>query len=201
MKKLISLFACMLMLGSGAVFAENNVVEPATVEEAFEGVWVEFEEGFQLYLPAEWLEVEVTDEQAGNGVIYSAASEDGAQSFQLTWAAREAETTIEDLQSELVADYADAEIVATETAALVHYTDTENDMSVYVMLDEANTGVYTFSFCPASDVELSETIEWIAASISPVEQDEIGEAVDGETEEAAEIDESVEEETGEENAE
>ncbi len=60
----------MLMPVSGVVFAEEtDVAEPATVEEAFEGVWVEIEEGFRLYLPAEWLELEVTDEQAETGVI------------------------------------------------------------------------------------------------------------------------------------
>lgn len=183
MKKLISLFLCMLMLVSGVVFAEEDVAGPATVEEAFEGVWVELEEGFQLYLPAEWLELEVTDEQAESGVIYSAASEDGALTFQLSWSALETETTIDDLRSELAVDYADAEIVATENATLVRYTDTENDMNVYVMLDEADAGIYRLSFCPASDEELSKTAEWIAASISPVEPDEVEEVAGEDAEE------------------
>lgn len=164
-----------------------TVAEPATVEAAFESVWVELEEGFRRYLADEWLELELTDEQAETGAIYSAASGDGARGFQLSWSERETETTIDDLQAELVAYYADAEIIAAGIAMLVRYTDTENDMNVYVMLDQADTGVYMFCFSPASDGELAATAAWIAASISPVRLEEAGESAD----------EKAEEETGE----
>lgn len=85
------------------------------------------------------------------------------------------------MQAELVADYADAEIIAAGTAMLVRYTDTENDMNVYVMLDQADTGVYMFCFSPASDGELAETAAWIA--ISPVRLEEAGESADEKAEE------------------
>lgn len=49
---------------------------PAFDEESagYEGVWVDFEDGFRLYLPAEWVYYEITDEQSETGLFYRAGN-------------------------------------------------------------------------------------------------------------------------------
>ena len=43
----------------------------------YEGVWVTFDDGFQLYLPGEWLTYDVTEEQSGVGLFFSASNDGG----------------------------------------------------------------------------------------------------------------------------
>ncbi len=58
----------------------------APADAAFEGSWVQFEDGFEIYLPSDWLVVDPRDEMLESGVFYAVTSPDGARSMQVAWA-------------------------------------------------------------------------------------------------------------------
>ena len=61
--------------GDVAAFREEDA--------GYEGVWVDFEDGFRLYLPREWVYYEITDEQAAAGLFYRAGNGAGGASMGL----------------------------------------------------------------------------------------------------------------------
>ena len=132
MKKFLGLVAAMMMM----TFAFG-----AMAEAPFEGAWVQFDAGFEIYLPNDWLELEIAEEDMEAGIYYAVCSPDGAHVVQLTWNALDAEYTLEALQAELATAYPDA----------------ENDMNVLVALDGEEPGLYGFWFYPASDETFAET--------------------------------------------
>ena len=176
MKKILSLVLCLMMLFTGFAFAEEATDEmPATAEEAYEGVWVQFEDGFELYLPAEWVEIEVTEEMLEGGIFYVAASPDGAYTCQLAWTALEAETAIEDLQAELAVAYPDATLMVVNEIPMIVYSDAENDMLAAVAMDAAEPGVYMFCFTPASDADYMVLAGYIISSIRTFDVEAVAE--------------------------
>ena len=48
----------------------------------YEGTWVPFEDGFQLYLPSAWNTYELTEDQVNQGVLYLAGDASGAECRQ-----------------------------------------------------------------------------------------------------------------------
>lgn len=160
MKKLLALVLCLMMMAfAGAAMAES------AAEQAFDGTWVQFEDGFELYLPSEWLEIETTDEMLEAGIFYAVCSPDGAYTCQLAWSGLDDEMTLEEVQAELATIYPDAEIIATENVEMVFYTDTENDVMGCAALDAAEPGLYQFYFTPASDEDFTLLAAYIATSI------------------------------------
>ena len=148
MKKFLGLVAAMMMM----TFAFG-----AMAEAPFEGAWVQFDAGFEIYLPNDWLELEIAEEDMEAGIYYAVCSPDGAHVVQLTWNALDAEYTLEALQAELATAYPDAEIGVLNDISFVGYTDAENDMNVLVALDGEEPGLYGFWFYPASDETFAET--------------------------------------------
>lgn len=86
MKKLLAVVLTLAALLSCAAMAEEMV--PVT-----------FEDGFQISLPADWLQIEVTEEWAAQGIFYVACSPDGANTVQISWSALESDMTIDELQA------------------------------------------------------------------------------------------------------
>lgn len=156
MKKIFSLILVLVTLLSCAAMAEELV--PVT-----------FEDGFQVSLPGEWLEIEASEEMLAAGIFYAAASPDGANTVMISWHALETELTIEDLQSILVADYADASVIEINDISFVGFTDTEEDVCGFTALDAAEPGYYTFWFTPASDEAFIDLATSIVLSICNVE--------------------------------
>ena len=92
MKKIFALMLVLLtLMMAGSAMAELQTAP-------FEGVWVQFEDGFEILLPANWLEIEVTEEMTAGGVFYVACSEDGANTVQLAWAALETDMTAQEVK-------------------------------------------------------------------------------------------------------
>ena len=90
MKKILTLIAALVML---------MACIPAMAENAlFEGTWVQFEGGFELYRPADWVEFEVTEVEKTQGIIYTAGSEDETRLMQLGWFALPQTVTIDQMQ-------------------------------------------------------------------------------------------------------
>ena len=65
MKKFLALLLCLMMaLSLGAASAETT---QHAAEVLYEGSWVRFEDGFEIYLPSEWYEFECTEEMNAQG--------------------------------------------------------------------------------------------------------------------------------------
>ena len=85
MKKLIAVLAALMMLFSLSAYAE----EEFRVEDVYEGVWVDFtDDHFQMYVPAEWPVMEITEQLREYGMYYAAVSPDGACSVSVSWYAQ-----------------------------------------------------------------------------------------------------------------
>lgn len=162
MKKILSLVLALMML----LFAGAACAEDVNIEDLYEGEWVEFEGGFQLYLPTAWPEVEVTAEMEEAGIGYARADEDWA--FMLAWSALDADLSVEELQVVLQEAYSAAEIIQLDECAVVCYADVENDSLCFAALDGTEPGMYLFCFTPGSDENLQALASVIMASLTLV---------------------------------
>ena len=79
-----------MMMGSLALAEEVPAADPAQDAAALEELKAEGQliqgESFEFYIPADWTDVELNDEQAAEGYVYAACSADEAQG--LSWYGR-----------------------------------------------------------------------------------------------------------------
>ena len=50
----------------------------AQEKAGYKGVWVPFDDGFQLYLPADWNTYELSEEEINQGLLYAAGDTSGS---------------------------------------------------------------------------------------------------------------------------
>ena len=161
MKKLVTLILiAMLALTSTAALAESD----APANAAFEGTWVQFEDGFEVYLPSDWLVVDVTDEMIQSGVFYAVASPDGARNMQVGWTEDAGAEDADTVKAGLESSYTDVEVLNINGIDFVTYTDAQNDSTGIVALG-VNGDMFVFNFYPASDEEFAPIAVTIATSI------------------------------------
>lgn len=160
MKKLLALVMALMML-----LCSSAVAEEIVYEEIFDGSWVQFEEGFELYLPNDWLVLEASEEELAAGIAFSVCSPDGAYYMALAWNGLEAELTIDELQAALVEAGYPVEPVEVNGLALLVMGDAENDTLSFIGMDAAEPGYYTFVFTPMSDENLRLMASVIASSL------------------------------------
>ena len=143
----------------------------AAMAETVEFVPVVFEDGFQVSLPADWYEVELTEESYANGIFYAACSPDMMTTMQISWAAAEAELTIEDLMAGLEAGgFVEVQECEVNGISFVGFNDAEMSVAAFAALDAAEPGYYTFWFtCENPDDAFVETATSIVTSIYNVE--------------------------------
>mgnify|MGYP000847473576 CR=1 FL=1 len=161
MKKLMSLLL-VLALSFGCVAAMAETEAPANA--AFEGTWVQFEDGFEVYLPSDWLVLEVTQDMIDSGIFYAVSSPDGARSMQVAWAESVDAATAEDVKVQLEGSYEGVEILNFNGVDFVSYSDSVNDCTGIAALDP-NGGMFMFNFFPASDEAFGPVAVTIATSI------------------------------------
>lgn len=162
MKKILALILCLLMALSLTAVAETPAV---AIEDLYEGAWVKFEDGFELYLPAGWYEHECTEEMNAKGIFYMAGTEDLSYSCTLSWQPLEKDCTIAELQAELVSVYPNANVVEVNGVGLVAWADAETNMLICVALDATEPGFYMFAFSPADDEDFQVLASLIASTI------------------------------------
>ncbi len=156
MKKVLALILCLLMVLSLS-FASAETAVPAAegfshpCEVLYEGSWIQFEDGFEIYLPAEWYEFPCTEEMNAEGIFYMAGTEDLSYSCTLAWTPLEADCTIEELHAEIAAVYPESQVMEVNGLGLVCYVDAENNLLNFVALDAAEPGAYLFAFSPIDD--------------------------------------------------
>lgn len=82
-------------------------------EQAYEGSWLSFEAGFDLYVPSDWNVIELKDEDKEQGIIFAAQAADDSGTNMVVMA------------NEVGTDYDDDKLVAECTEA--GYTEIEKD--------------------------------------------------------------------------
>ena len=157
MKKFFALLLMLAMLLTGAAVAEEGYT------------WYQYEDGFELMIPSDWDQYEVTEEMLAGGVFDLFASADGAHTVQVAWSALDAEMTAAEVQAELVTEYADAVVLEVNGIEFVGFSDAANDLVCFCALDGAKPGLYMFWFTGASDEAFTDTAVTIATSIRNIE--------------------------------
>ena len=161
MKKFVSfVLIAMLALSCTAALAESD----APADAAFEGSWVQFEDGFEIYLPNEWVVVDPTDEMIQSGIFYAVTSPDGARNMQVAWSEEAGAADANAVKAQLEATYTEVEILNINGIDFVTYLDAQNDSTGIVALG-ANGDMFLFNFYPASDEEFAPIAVTIATSI------------------------------------
>ncbi len=160
MKKFLALILCLMM-----ACVSIAVAEEVAIEDLYDGSWVQFEDGFEIYLPNDWYSFECTEEMNAQGIFYVAGTEDMSYSCTLAWKALDAEISIEDLQAQMVQTYPDAEVVEVNGVGLITYVDSANNLLNCVAMDAAEPGFYLFAFSPADDADFQTVAGAIASSI------------------------------------
>ena len=159
MKKFFALVLMMLVL----------LCSSAMAEAPFEGVWVQLEDGFEVLLPADWYEIEATEDMLASGIFYAACSPDGANTVQMSWSELDAAMTAQEIRAALDTEYPGATVVEFNGIEFVTFSDTVNDIFGMAALDGVDLGMYTFWFTPDSDEAFVETAVAIATSIRNIE--------------------------------
>ena len=160
MKKFLALILCLMM-----ACVSIAVAEEVAIEDLYDGSWVQFEDGFEIYLPNDWYSFECTEEMNAQGIFYVAGTEDMSYSCTLAWKALDAELSIEDLQAQMVEVYPDAQVVEVNGVGLITYVDSANNLLNCVAMDAAEPGFYLFAFSPADDADFQMLATAIASSI------------------------------------
>ena len=164
MKKIFALVLCLMMAFTCTAVAEETGVLVA--EALFDGVWVQFEEGFEFYIPSDWYEItDVPQELIDMGFCYAACTEDMAYNLTLEWHPLSETDTLETVLESALATFDVAEIVEVNGVQMVTYVNPENDQRIFVALDAAEPGMYCFVFTPASDPDFQVLAALIASTI------------------------------------
>ena len=169
---LLSMMVCFLAVGAMAETATeapatDNAVEVSPVEN---GTVVPFtDHNFQITLPSDWNVLEITDEQATAGIIYSCANPEGTRTFSVAYSELAAATDIDAVATDLANTYESVQMLTINAIPFVSYQITANDVTGIATLNAAGTGFYQFLFYPASDADYGTLALQIAASINTIQ--------------------------------
>ena len=112
-KVMAMLCAAAMVTGSSApVWAEADAAEDTEAaddeiteltmdmldEAAYEGTWLSFEPGFDLYVPSNWDVLEISDEDAADGVMFQAQDPDSEEGVNMVVTATDVGTEYEDVE-------------------------------------------------------------------------------------------------------
>ena len=172
MKKLFAVLLAVLTLCFGAAAMAESVSEADTAAALADltanGQLIEGD-GFQFYIPADWEQAELDDEQIAEGYVFGATSADEANVLVITYEALDAAITAEELQPGLAEEYPTATVMDLNGSSVVAFHDAEQDVLGIVVMDTVDPGYYIFMFMPASDADFLPTADAIAASYTAVQ--------------------------------
>ena len=169
---LLSLALCLLAVGA---VAETATEAPATdsaieVNPVENGTVVPFaDHNFQITLPSDWNVLEVSDDQATAGIIYSCANPEGTRTVSIAYTELAAATDLNAAATELANTYENVQMLTINSIPFVSYSIKENDVNGIATLNAAGTGLYQFLFYPASDEDYGSLALQIAASIDTIQ--------------------------------
>ena len=162
---------------SGAVAPVARVQTPSlpdfiVFDEAsvnFEGTWVPFADGFQIYLPSAWNYYVISDEEAQDGVIYKAGQEDGSCAVAVTYAQTGGVTEEELMQWYQEDGLTGLRLVDVNSIPCVTYRAADGSYKGISFLMEDGALMFAIAFAPCNDAaNLGDTI---LCSVKPYSAD------------------------------
>ena len=136
----------------------------------YKGSWVDFQDGFKVYLPTGWNEYVITDDMAKQGTIYLAGDSSGAADaayIKVAFSESMGYSTMEEIEKAL----SDAGYTVDRTYSIngidcVVYGSAEENVSG-IMFFHPQTTDYVFSVVGAPAETNAELIAQILSSLSP----------------------------------
>ena len=183
-KVMAMLCAAAMVTGSSApVWAEADAAEDTETaddeiteltmdmldEAAYEGTWLSFEPGFDLYVPSNWDVLEISDEDAADGVMFQAQDPDSEEGVNMVVTATDVGT-----------EYEDVEKVCINGLYAVSF-ETESTYGI-AFLEDAEGMMYNVQIGPKSD-DIQPIAETLFVSLIKTEDNE--ENAEAETDAAA----------------
>ena len=120
-------------------------------EAAYEGTWLSFEPGFDLYVPSNWNVLEISDDDAADGLIFQAQDPDSEEGVNMVVTATDVGTDYDlySMADELATEYKDVEKVCINGLYGVTFeTDTTYGLA---FLEDAEGVMYNVQIGPKSD--------------------------------------------------
>lgn len=147
-------------------------------EDLYDGVWVATGLGFDMYLPADWELIDITDEMAEAGLVFGAGEEGGGANVMITCAALPEEVVdtydIDALAEELAATYTSATYLDLNGIPAVGFDNDETKTSGFCILPGDGT-LITGVIAPPSDDEYEEYGPYFANMFMSVSATEVSE--------------------------
>ena len=138
-------------------------------EAAYEGTWLSFEPGFDLYVPSNWDVLEISDEDAADGVMFQAQDPDSEEGVNMVVTATDVGT-----------EYEDVEKVCINGLYAVSF-ETESTYGI-AFLEDAEGMMYNVQIGPKSD-DIQPIAETLFVSL--IKTDDNVENAEAETDAAA----------------
>ena len=158
-------------IGSETEDAPNSYVFDERTA-GYEGTWVQFQDGFRIYLPDDWSVFSLTDEQKNANILYYAGDDSGTENAPyvlVNWIESNGISTIDELAEAIEASgYTVDEKVLLNGIESVTYMSESLD-TVGVMFFHPYSKDYLFAFVTGeygSNVELQTMV---LSSLSPIE--------------------------------
>ncbi|MDD2958648.1 MAG: hypothetical protein PHE06_14140 [Lachnospiraceae bacterium] len=178
-KKLVALLMAGAMIAGNAMAVMADETEAETTDSSevtevefdettasYEGTWVPFEAGFQLYIPSDWNIMEVSEENAANGIVFqSGAADDSGWNMAVTATALPEEYDIETLAAELDATYPGVQTAVFNDIEVAAYAIEDQAVMGIAFLD-ADGNMYTVTAGPTSDEEFTQVGSEMLYSLS-----------------------------------
>ena len=139
----------------------------------YEGEWRYTDLGFDVYLPADWVEAELTDEMEAAGVVHLYGEDGGGANIVFTRAEVPADYDYEQLGSELAASNTVAMYMDLSGILAVVFENEETKVSGFCTLTDDNYLITGVISAPTDDQyeEYSPYFQNIITSISPSEEE------------------------------
>lgn len=148
---------------SGSIVFDESVAD-------FEGTWVDFQDGFKLYLPTNWSQYPLSDEEKNAGALYLAYDASAAENvpyIEVDWTTSEGVTTLDGIASEIAAaGYTVNDKISVNGIECVSYDNAQEDMSG-LMFFHPQTKDYVFVVIAGSYSGNVDTLAAILCSLSP----------------------------------
>lgn len=140
-------------------------------EAAYEGTWVSFEPGFDLYIPSNWNVLEVTDEDQEDGLMFQAQDPDSEEGTNMVVTATDVGTEY-DLDS-MAQELIDAEYIDVEKVSIngIYGVSFETDSTYGIAFLDDQGIMYNVQIGPKAE-EIQPTAETLFISLTKTEENE-----------------------------
>ena len=137
----------------------------------YEGTWVPFQDGFQLYLPSAWNTYELTEDQVNQGVLYLAGDTSGSETapaLSVVWGNSNGAETINDLATAIrQGGYQVDGLVSINGIPCVSYRLEDSDCSAIMFFHPTNKD---YVFCVTA-TQYSANVDMICSILTSLSLD------------------------------